>query len=123
MSLRELLDRFSLNGALASFPSTNARIFVTILGFIATGMVYLYLLTAGLDDQIDESVFGMWLGFLSVWAGVDVYQYTAKRKTHMESPPVKPDVENAQAAGLISPTPPVITVPPISATTQLRPDD
>lgn len=95
MSLRDFLNRFSLNGALASFPSTNARIFITLLCFIATGMVYLYLLLIGADAAIDESVFGMWLAFLSAWAGLDVVQFAQKRKTHMESPPTKPDVEDA----------------------------
>lgn len=66
---------------LADFPTTNARVFITLLGFIVTGTVYLYLLLIGADAGIDESVFGMWLTFLSVWAGVDVYWFNTKRKS------------------------------------------
>lgn len=89
--------RISLSEFLAKLPSTNARIFCTLIAFELTVIVYLYLLSVGADSGIDESVFGMWLTFLSVWAGIDHVQFRTKRLTHMETPPAKPDIEDAKA--------------------------
>src|SRR5687768_2984316 len=85
---------------LAKLPSTNARIFVTLLIYAATSVVFLYLMAIGQLGGIDESMFVTWLTFLSFWAGLDVAQFHLKRKTHMEAPPTQPDVEDAPAQEL-----------------------
>jgi hypothetical protein len=56
-------------------PSTNLRILVTLILAIATGVK---VLATGWNPHVE------WLGFLSLWAGLDVAQYFAKRKTDAE---------------------------------------
>lgn len=76
---------------LADLPSTNFRIFVTMLCvFLTTVTVDLLL---WFEKEVQEVVFGLWLGFLAAMAGVDYVQFAKKRDTHMEAPPSRPDIE------------------------------
>jgi hypothetical protein len=72
---------FRFNDWLGKFPSTNGRIFFTIVAMMIT--TARYCLGAGGTDQWEPS--GEWLSFLAVMAGVDTLHFLAKRKTH-ESP-------------------------------------
>ena len=56
----------------ATMPSTNVRIGATIL---------MALLTAGRVAFLGRSPPVEWLGFLVVWAGLDVGQFIGKRTT------------------------------------------
>jgi hypothetical protein len=57
---------------LGTLPTTNARIFVTILLILATGIVTLVRWS---EPPIE------WLAFLGVSAGLDVAQFHSKRVT------------------------------------------
>jgi hypothetical protein len=72
-SLPEAFNRW-----LAKFPSTNGRIFFTIVAMMITTARYCF--SAGGPNQWAPS--GEWLSFLAVMAGVDTLQFFAKRKTH-----------------------------------------
>lgn len=63
---------------LATMPSTNVRIAVTILMAMATAV---RVLATGWNPPWE------WLGFLCVWAGLDVAQFSAKRATQKDPPP------------------------------------
>lgn len=58
---------------LARLPSTNARIAMTLLLALGTGVKYW---SSGVWEPSVE-----WLAFLVAWAGIDVAQFAAKRKT------------------------------------------
>lgn len=58
---------------IAEMPSTNVRIGVTMVLALATGCKVI---------AVDWSPPFEWLGFLSLWAGLDVAQFWAKRVTH-----------------------------------------
>jgi hypothetical protein len=58
---------------LKDFPSTNARIALTLLLAFGTGCRVIAL---GWDAPND------WLVFLTVWAGLDIVQFANKRMTH-----------------------------------------
>lgn len=62
----------------AKMPSTNLRIAITILLALATGIRV--VASAKWDPPND------WLVFLSVWAGLDVLQFSAKRITQKPEP-------------------------------------
>ena len=79
-----LKDRIDITAFLAALPTTNTRIATTLFLVLLTALTYLYLLIVGGDAAIDESVFGMWLAFLSAFAGLDVAQFHFKRKTDRE---------------------------------------
>lgn len=57
---------------LEKMPTTNARIAVSLVLAIATGVRVLF----------DWNPPSDWLVFLTVWAGLDVLQFGAKRMTH-----------------------------------------
>lgn len=84
-----------MNKWLKDLPSTNFRIAVTMLLAFLTALALALAGAAG--REVDEGVLGLWLGFLAVMAGVDYLQFAKKRETHMETPPARPDVEDAQA--------------------------
>ena len=63
---------------LADMPSTNVRIFVTLLVFVGTAIGYWY--TGNPPDR-------EWLVFIAVMAGVDALQFGAKRATEKPTPP------------------------------------
>lgn len=71
--MNRLMDR--LWEWLAKMPSTNVRIAATILLALGTGI---RVVGFGWDPPLD------WLGFLIVWAGLDVTQFSAKRATSTE---------------------------------------
>ena len=58
---------------LNEMPSTNLRIFVTIVLALATGTRVIASMWAPPDS---------WLWFLTAWAGIDVVQFFAKRATY-----------------------------------------
>ena len=62
---------------LAALPSTNVRIFVTLVVFLATALRYLTA-TDGWTPSLE------WVGLLLGMAGVDAAQFLAKRRTHPE---------------------------------------
>lgn len=70
---------------LADMPSTNARIFLTLLIFGGTAIRYWYT-----NDVPD----GQWLAFIAVMAGVDALQFGAKRVTEKPTPPLGKDQED-----------------------------
>jgi hypothetical protein len=58
---------------LATFPTTNGRIVLTLLLALATGVRVI-----GWGWQAPTE----WLLFLGAWAGLDVAQFAAKRATY-----------------------------------------
>ncbi len=60
---------------LATLPTTNARILCSLL--MALGTCAVYLIGVLLAKHWTPSV--EWLGFLCVWAGLDVLQFAGKR--------------------------------------------
>ena len=62
-----------LNQFLSTFPSTNARIVLSLLLFLGTGVRVL---------ATNEAPPWEWLIFLGTAMGLDVLQYTSKRLTH-----------------------------------------
>jgi hypothetical protein len=70
---------------LADMPSTNARIFMTLIVFGGTAIKYWYT-----NKAPDNN----WLIFISVMAGVDALQFGAKRATEKPTPPLGKDQED-----------------------------
>lgn len=70
---------------LADMPSTNTRIFITLIIFMGTAIRYWY--TAAVPDRD-------WLFFLGIMAGVDALQFGAKRATEKPTPPLGKDQED-----------------------------
>lgn len=78
-------------GRLASFPTTNGRIVTSLVMAVATGAVYLGSVVVSIvRGDIDPATAGVqllpawtpdveWLGFLVLWAGLDVAQFAGKR--------------------------------------------
>lgn len=68
---------------LATMPSTNARIFVTLL--LTCGTAARYWSSASWEPSWE------WLTFLAAMAGIDTVQFAVKRKTdgRFQSPPAK----------------------------------
>lgn len=65
-------------------PSTNFRIFITVILEVVYVLVILLLLGLNVPLQADI-VF--WLGvFITAWLGIDVAQFRIKRKTHTVPP-------------------------------------
>lgn len=62
-----------LFAVIAKMPSTNTRIAVTLLLCIATGVRVVAL---GWEPPLE------WLSALTLWLGLDVAQFVAKRSTH-----------------------------------------
>ncbi len=73
-------DRF--NDWLGKFPSTNGRIFFTIVAMMGTAVRYWW--TAGGVTQWQPSY--EWLAFLVIMAGIDTKHFQIKRKTHATPP-------------------------------------
>ena len=71
---------------LADFPSTNARI---VLSLLLTVVVILTLTTVGivLNRPVNEVVVYAVLTYLAVAQGLDVTQFNVKRKTTIVTPP------------------------------------
>lgn len=90
---------------LAEFPSTNARIFVTIV------MAFLFTTTVAVGEivghPIPQSTQITVYSFLTVWAGLDVAQFKIKRDSYAPSPPAPPDIED-RAANPASTKPPEV---------------
>lgn len=63
---------------LASFPSTNARIVTSLVMALAT--------CGRLLASTDWNPSMEWLGFLIIWAGLDVAQFGVKRATQQPPP-------------------------------------
>jgi hypothetical protein len=61
---------------LGKVPTTQARILVTL--FLGVGTAVRYWLA----DPNGWAPSWEWLGFLSVWAGIDAAQFYGKRVTH-----------------------------------------
>jgi hypothetical protein len=84
---------------LATLPSTNFRIFVTMMVVVGTAV----------DYWISGDVSGEWLIFLGSMAGIDVAAFGIKRKTYEASkdpPPAAsapPDREDAKAGDAHTP--------------------
>lgn len=71
----------------ASLPSTNLRIFVTIGLTVATGAVYLILAVKSKALGGESWTPGWeWLTFLVAMSGIDAAQFTAKRITNKTEP-------------------------------------
>lgn len=76
---------------LATFPTTNGRIAISLILAAATAAVYLFSAVVVIwRGDIDPTTAGVqlagcwtpaveWLGFLCVWAGLDVLQFSGKR--------------------------------------------
>ena len=95
---------------LADMPSTNVRIFTTILIFIGTAIRYWW--TAVVPDRD-------WLFFLGVMAGVDALQFGAKRATEKPTPPLNKDQEDtASTKEMLVPSPLVAAQPSTAAMDQ-----
>lgn len=60
---------------LSDFPTTESRVIVTLLVFVATAVGYI----AGWVVPSTE-----WLGFLAIMSGLDAAQFYGKRKTYKE---------------------------------------
>lgn len=58
---------------LATFPSTNGRI---VLSLVMAAGTCVKVLVTGWEPTWE------WLVFLTAWAGLDVVQFTQKRKTY-----------------------------------------
>jgi hypothetical protein len=86
-----------INKFLAERPSTNGRIFATMFAFVMTVGVVLYCIVQQIPlDQYEYLITSLFVAE-GAFAGIDVAQYIGKRKTHMEAPPTRPDVEDAKA--------------------------
>lgn len=89
-----------INQFLATLPSTNFRIFVTLFVTVATAARYLAsgvgLQPGGIHIDTWEPSWE-WLLFLAAMAGIDLAQFHLKRKSHMETTPTLPDPEDANA--------------------------
>ena len=66
---------------LATLPTTNLRILMTLILAFATGVKVVWPSTPAWEPSWE------WLGFLCVWAGLDVVQYTSKRLTEFKPTP------------------------------------
>lgn len=87
----------------AAFPSTNARIILSMLLAFGTGVRVIAL---GWSPPLE------WLGFLTAWAGLDVLQYSAKRLT---------DTDLASAKQGNVPSPPAVPPPKMDAAEEPAP--
>lgn len=67
-----------LSAWLATLPSTNARIAVTLGCVALTTLVYLSLAAFGSSWEPSAT----WLMFLGGMSGIDTVQFYAKRRTH-----------------------------------------
>ena len=87
-----------INKFLATLPSTNFRIFVTMF-FVACTTARYILSGAAIGgwhfDQWQPA--GEWLLFLAALAGLDLAQFHVKRQSYIEAPPNGPDIEDAKA--------------------------
>lgn len=62
---------------LATLPTTNVRIFVTLVVFLATALRYL-------TDRTNWTPSIEWVGLILGMAGIDVAQFVSKRRTSPE---------------------------------------
>jgi len=81
---------------LATMPTTNVRIFVTLVVFLATAFRYL---TArdGWTPSLE------WAGLLVGMAGIDVAQFHSKRRTEYRDAPVSPQDPPETSDGPVTP--------------------
>jgi hypothetical protein len=77
-----MLDRFV--ALLGRLPTTQARVAVTLLIALGTAVRYW---VGGWEPSLE------WLSFLTLYAGLDVAQFTAKRVTH------KPEIASGAVTG------------------------
>lgn len=84
-----------LNGFVATFPSTNWRIFTSI--WLSVVYVLGALVMSGVNRPPPEHVLYIVGGFLLIMAGLDVAQFKIKRDSYVQAPPARPDVEDAPA--------------------------
>jgi hypothetical protein len=91
----------SLNGFLADYPSTNARLATSVCLDIA----FVLTVLGGMILRIDMDSNVIWsLGtFLLVLSGLDATQFNIKRKTEIVTPP-QTTAENATATTSVSTT-------------------
>lgn len=67
-----------------SLPTTNFRIFVTVALEVIYVLTILVMMAFGRDLQVDVIVA---VGsFITLWLGIDVKQFSVKRKTHAAPP-------------------------------------
>lgn len=80
---------------LRDLPTTNFRIYTTLVIFVLTSIVYLGMQVAAMafvatgkisEDYVAWEPAGHWLAFLAVALGIDVAQFGVKRITHKEPP-------------------------------------
>lgn len=75
-----------LTAWLASMPSTNTRIAVTLALYLATAVRYLgWGVPNGLQGDARVNAWDSWLLLIAAMAGIDAAQFWAKRAT--QSPP------------------------------------
>lgn len=79
---------------IAELPSTNFRIFVSVLLAILYVAVTLGGVVLGRIAGANDSTLYMLGGFLLVMMGLDVAQFKVKRDTYTGSPPSPPDRED-----------------------------
>lgn len=79
---------------LAKLPSTNFRIFISVI----LGVFYVVssLLLSAYDKPVDQVTLYVVGGFIALMMGLDVTQFSVKRATYKETPPTKPDIEDAK---------------------------
>jgi hypothetical protein len=82
----------SFNSFLQSYPSTNARLFVSAV--LCVFYVVVVLVGMILGKSIDGNVIWSIGTFLLVLSGLDAAQFTVKRKTTLVTPPTT-TAENA----------------------------
>lgn len=83
---------------IATLPSTNFRIAVTLFVVVLTAARYLTSgMNFGLFSMPPFNPGADWLAFLAAMSGLDMAQFWAKRATYRGSPPATPDVEDAGA--------------------------
>ena len=73
-----------LNEWLGSVPTTP---FMTLVGASLAVLTFaLYATLALLEKPVEEIAFGLWLGFVAAWAGLDFKRFKAKRETQWQPP-------------------------------------
>ena len=83
---------------LATLPTTNFRIFVSIMLAIVFVLVVLAGIVAGKITGTNDGPLYTVGGFLLIMMGLDVTQFSVKRLTHQPTePPNEPDAEDKPA--------------------------
>lgn len=82
--VRGLLPRFFQWNWVAALPSTNYRIFVTVILEVVYVLAVLIMLACGVDLSKQITVIAAVGTFITAWLGLDVRQFHIKRKTHSQ---------------------------------------